>query len=176
MDRPFPVSAGKGRASARRDEHLYLRLIAGLKIAKGLLLLGVAVGLLFLDIRAAWFDAVARWVEHEMLLPHYNLVLVLLRWIETLLTGSHLRSIGLLALVYAALLLTEGTAVWFERPWGEWMMVVATGGLIPLEAYHLLAHPSLAKLALIVANGAIVVYLARLLRRRQASRGNIGRD
>ena len=36
---------------------------------------------------------------------------------------------------------------------------------IPLEAFHLYLHPSLAKLALISANVAIVAYLARLLLR-----------
>lgn len=145
-------------------QHFYLRVIAGLKIAKALTLLCVAASLLFLDGRETWFDAVNQWVEHELLLPHYNMVLVALRWIEEFLTGSHLRSIGLLALVYAVVLLTEGIGVWFEQRWAEWLMVCVTASLIPLEAYHLVVHPSLAKLALIAANAAIVVYLARLLR------------
>lgn len=149
-------------------QHFYLRLIAALKIAKALTLLGVAVALLFLDIRETWFEDVVRWVEHEMLLPHYNMILVALRWLEEFLTGSHLRSVGLLALVYAAVLLTEGIGVWFEKRWAEWLMVCATGSLIPLEAYHLVVHPSLAKVALIAANTAIVVYLARLLRQTAA--------
>lgn len=150
-------------AAPAPHQHLYLRLIAALKIAKGLTLLGVAVALLFLDIRHTWFQVVVDWVEAEMLLRHYNLVLAALRWIEEFLTGSRLRSVGLLALVYAAVLMTEGIGVWFEKRWAEFLLVAATGSLIPLEAFHLYLHPSLAKLALIAANVAIVAYLARLL-------------
>jgi uncharacterized membrane protein (DUF2068 family) len=146
-------------------QHLYLRLIAALKIAKGLLLLGVAVALLFLDVRHTWFEQVVDWVEAEMMLPHYNLVLIALRWIEEFLAGTQLRSIGLLALVYAAVLMTEGIGVWFEKRWAEWLMVLATGSLIPLEVIHLFHRLSLTKLSLVAANIAIVVYLARLLRR-----------
>lgn len=151
-------------------QHFYLRLIAILKIAKGLMLLGVAAALLFLDIRHTWFEQVVEWVEAEMMLPHYNMVLAALRWIEEFLTGSRMRSVGLLALAYAAVLMTEGIGVWFEKRWAEWLMVIATGSLIPLEAFHLYLHPSVAKLALIAANVAIVIYLARLLvRQRQAA-------
>jgi uncharacterized membrane protein (DUF2068 family) len=146
-------------------QRFYLRLIAVLKVAKGLTLFAVAMGLLFLDDRPAWLAALTHLVQHEMLLPHGNLLLDALRWIDDVLTGVELRPYGVLALVYALVFLTEGTGVWFEQRWAEWLLVFATGGLIPLELYHLLLHPSLAKLALIAANVAMVAYLAVLLLR-----------
>lgn len=149
------------------QQRFYLRVIAVLKIAKGLTLLAVATALLFLGDRPAWIDALNHWVEHEMLLPHGNLLLVAMRWADTFLTGGSLRPYGMLALVYACVFLTEGTGVWFEQRWAEWLLVIATGSLIPLELYHLVLFPSLAKLALIAANVAMVAYLAWLLRRER---------
>lgn len=144
-------------------QRFYLRLIAALKIAKGLTLLVVATGLLLLDDRPAWLAALTHIVQHEMLLPHGNLLLDAFQWIDDVLTSVELRPIGMLALAYALVFLTEGTGVWFEQRWAEWLLVFATGSLIPLELYHLALHPSLAKLALIAANVAMVAYLAMLL-------------
>jgi uncharacterized membrane protein (DUF2068 family) len=148
-------------------QRFYLRLIAVLKIAKGVTLFAVAMGLLFLDDRPTWLAALTHLVQHEMLLPHGNLLLDTLRWIDDVLTGVELRPYGVLALIYALVFLTEGTGVWFEQRWAEWLLVFATGSLIPLELYHLALHPSLAKLALIAANVAMVAYLAGLLRRER---------
>ncbi len=146
-------------------QRFYLRLIACLKIAKGLTLLLVASGLLFLDESPAWLAALTHAVQHEMMLPHGNLLLAAFRWIDDVLTGVELRPYGLLALAYALVFLTEGTGVWFEQRWAEWLLVFATGSLIPLELYHLVLHPSPAKVALIATNVAMVVYLAQLLLR-----------
>ena len=146
-------------------QHILLKLIAAEKIAKGLLLLGVGFGLVFLEWREEWFQDVIAWVNDELLLPHGNVILFLLQKIEAFLLGTRLKAIGMLALVYSAVLLTEGIGVWLEKRWAEWLMVIATASLIPLEAYHLWHKPSLVKLALIAVNVAIVIYLILVLRR-----------
>jgi len=152
---------------AASRQHFYLRLIAAFKIAKGVLLLGVGGALLFLDVREPWMQAILDRIEDELLLPHHNIVLIALRWLEELLMGTRLRAIALLALVYAAVLMTEGIGVWLERRWAEWLMVVATASLIPLEIIHLAHRPTLTRVLIIVANVAIVIYLARVLRRER---------
>jgi uncharacterized membrane protein (DUF2068 family) len=146
-----------------RRQHLYLRLIALLKIAKGGTLLLTGWALLLLDVRHTWFDAVAHWIAAEMMVAHYALVAAALRFASESMNPAGLRDYGLMALFYAALFLAEGVGVWFEKRWAEYLLVIATGSLIPLELYHLAVHPSLAKLALVAANVAIVAYLARLL-------------
>ena len=146
-------------------QHILLKLIAAEKIAKGLLLLGVGFGLVFLERREEWFQDVIAWVNDELLLPHGNVILFLLQKIEAFLLGTRLKAIGMLALVYSAVLLTEGIGVWLEKRWAEWLMVIATASLVPLEAYHLVHRPSLVKLALIAVNVAIVIYLILVLRR-----------
>jgi hypothetical protein len=149
-------------------QRTYLRLIAAWKAAEGLLLLGAGLALLFLDVRGSWLGSVVAWVEHELLVIHVNPLLWLLRAFEDFLLGGHLRSAALLALVFAAVHLTEGVGVWFEQRWAEWLMVIATAGLVPLEIAHLAAHPTLAKVALVAGNAAVVWYLARVLRGKRA--------
>lgn len=146
-----------------RRQRLYLRLIALLKVAKGGTLLLTGWALLLLDVRHTWFEKAVRWIDAEIMVAHYALAAAVLRFLSESMNPAGLRDYGLLALFYAALFLTEGIGVWFEKRWAEYLLVFATGSLIPLELYHLAIDPSLAKLARVAANVAIVAYLARLL-------------
>lgn len=89
------------------------------------------MGLLFLDLRETWFQATIFWVNDELMLLHGNVILFVLEKAEEFLLGTRLLGLRALALVYAAVLLTEGIGVWFEKCWAEWLMVIATGSLIP---------------------------------------------
>lgn len=57
--------------------------------------------------------------------------------------------------------LLEGWALLHGRWWGPWLVVVATGSFLPFEVVALLRHPHAVRAAVLVANAAIVVYLAR---------------
>jgi uncharacterized membrane protein (DUF2068 family) len=59
----------------------------------------------------------------------------------------------------------EAWALRSGRWWGAWLVVIATGSLLPFEFYELARRPLLSRAALIVANLTIVVYLARRARR-----------
>jgi uncharacterized membrane protein (DUF2068 family) len=70
--------------------------------------------------------------------------------------------------------LIEGWALLHGRWWGPWLVVVATGALLPYELFAVARHPHLGRVALLVVNLAIVVYLARTAlreRRRERHRG-----
>ena len=70
-----------------------------------------------------------------------------------------------------ALSLLEGWALVHGHWWGPWLVVVATGSLLPFEVLALLRHPHAVRAAVFVANGAIVAYLAhKALRERRLSR------
>ena len=66
--------------------------------------------------------------------------------------------------------LVEGTGLWLDQLWAEYLTVIATSLLIPVEVYELVRHPSVWKAGGILVNIAIVAYLIRLLRRRLKSR------
>jgi uncharacterized membrane protein (DUF2068 family) len=71
-------------------------------------------------------------------------------------------AIGIVALVYAAIFATEGTGLWLRKHWAEWFTVIATGSLIPVEAYEVFYRFSWLKVAALIANIAIVIYLVRI--------------
>ncbi len=92
---------------------------------------------------------------------------------DVLAGGGALRATGFLALFYCAVLFTEGIGVYMQKRWAEWLMIIATGALIPLEVRHLwhqlIWHrPSLAALLILLANCFIVWFLYRVLKREKA--------
>jgi uncharacterized membrane protein (DUF2068 family) len=57
--------------------------------------------------------------------------------------------------------LLEGWALLHGHWWGPWLVVVATGSLLPFEVVAFARHPHAVRAALFAANVAIVWYLAR---------------
>lgn len=151
--------------------HRYLKLIALFKIFKGVLLFVLGFSILFLNSRPVWLDQISDWTEDQLLLHHTRAVVFLLNKLQEIASGGGaLRATGLLALFYCAVLLTEGIGVYMEKRWAEFLMIFATGALIPLEVRHLwhrlMSHHSiLVPLLLLLANCFIVWFLYRVLKR-----------
>jgi len=78
--------------------------------------------------------------------------------------ASELRIAAIVAIGYGVLELVEGTGLWLDQLWAEYLTVIATSLLVPFELYELIRHPSVWKAAGILVNIAIVAYLAHLLR------------
>ena len=74
---------------------------------------------------------------------------------------------GSAAIAYGALELVEGVGLFLRKRWAEWLTVVATTLLIPLEVYELVRRPSLLKALGIAVNVLIVLYLLRVVRRKR---------
>ena len=151
--------------------HRYLKLIALFKIFKGILLFLLGFSLLFLNYRPSWLDQISDWADDQLLLHHTKAVVFLLNKLQQIVTGGGaLRATGFLSLFYSGVLLTEGIGVYMEKRWAEFLMIFATGALIPLEIRHvwhrLMAHhPIVAPLILLLANCFIVWFLYLVLRR-----------
>jgi uncharacterized membrane protein (DUF2068 family) len=148
----------------------YLKIIALFKMFKGALLFGLGFSLLFLNSRPAWLDQISDWADDQLLLRHSKAITFLLNKLQEMLSGGALRATGILALFYCAVLFTEGIGVYRQKRWAEFLMIFATGALIPLEIRHtwhrLLLHgPIIAPLVLLLANCFIVWFLYMVLRR-----------
>ncbi|HZR78868.1 MAG TPA: DUF2127 domain-containing protein [Chthoniobacterales bacterium] len=148
----------------------YLKIIAIFKILKGALLFGLGFSLLFLNSRPTWLDRISDWADDQLLLHHSKAIDFLLNKLQDVLAGGALRATAILALFYCAVLFTEGIAVYMQKRWGEFLMIFATGALIPLEVRHtwhqLTRHqPIIAALVLLLANCFIVWFLYMVLRR-----------
>jgi uncharacterized membrane protein (DUF2068 family) len=145
----------------------YLKLIALFKIAKGVLLLVLGVSLLFLNARTRWMDALSNWTADEILLEHSKGVSYLLHKLQSILAGGTLRATGFLALFYTAVLFTEGIGVYMQQRWAEFLMILATATLIPIEIRHLWHRPGLVGALILLANCFIVWFLYRVLKRNK---------
>lgn len=92
----------------------------------------------------------------------------LVRKAVTFLTGlsrGKIGALGLGALFYAALFMTEGIGLWRERRWAEYLTVIATGSLIPFEIWEIAHRPTPLRFATFAVNVAVVIYLVVRLRR-----------
>lgn len=143
-----------------RRHSLGLRVIAIYKWIKTACLIGVAF-LAFGLRKENNFDHLVRMLEHLSLQDisglRWRLVGKLQEW-----GPNRFVAVGLAALAYAAIFATEGTSLWLRKHWGEWFTVAATGSLIPWEAYEVFHKFSWLKVAALVGNIVIVIYLARI--------------
>jgi uncharacterized membrane protein (DUF2068 family) len=141
-----------------------LRLIALERIVRGVLLLGAGVYLLF-HLNSDFGrlgERVMRAIELDPRRPFLHRIVVYLHDLH----ASELRVAAVFALGYGLLELVEGTGLWLDQLWAEYLTVVATSLLIPLELYELVRHPTALKAGGLVVNLLIVAYLVHLLRRR----------
>src|SRR5919201_1732323 len=76
----------------------------------------------------------------------------------TLQAGT-IRLVALVAAAYAVLEGLEAVGLWLMRRWAEYLTFVATTALLPLEVYELTKRVSPFKIAALVVNLAIVLYL-----------------
>jgi len=81
-----------------------------------------------------------------------------------LVTPGHLRLAMLALLLDAALTLVEGWSLLRGHWWGPWLVVVASGALLPFEVVHLVRHPRPGRLIVLLVTALIVGYLLWRLR------------
>ena len=70
---------------------------------------------------------------------------------------------------YAALFLIEGTGLYYEQRWAEYLTVIATASFVPLEIYELVKSVDLFKISILVVNLAIIVFLVITIRNKKHS-------
>jgi len=146
-------------ASTSWRSDLWLRLIAVFKLVKGTLLVlgGVAAfGLL----NPATAHAVTQWAM-ELAADHHSHVVEMLLTKLVDVDPRTLRMLGVGSFVYSVLFYVEGVGLLYDRPWAEYLTIFTTAGLIPFELYEIYRRVTLVKMAVMVANVAIVFYLAR---------------
>ena len=143
-----------------------LRLIAVFKLCKALCLLVVGVSALKL-IHGDAAATLTHWISSAGLNPGGRYVDRALGRVASL-PPVKFKELGIGSFVYAALFLLEGSGLWLQKRWGEWVTVAITGSLIPLEVYELVHHPTAAKALMLAVNAGVVVYLLRNIKQTPA--------
>jgi uncharacterized membrane protein (DUF2068 family) len=77
------------------------------------------------------------------------------------LTVSNETAIAVTAFGAAALMGTEGIGLHLRKPWAPRLTIIATSALIPFEVYEILNDLDLPRVLILIANAAVVVYLAQ---------------
>jgi len=139
-----------------------LRLIAVFKFFKATMLTALALGVFRLMHRDVG-ETLERWVRAMRLDPGNHFAMAALVR-ASLLTPDQIRKLGIVGLVYAGLFTTEGIGLWQLKRWGEWVTVIITGSLLPLEIYELYRHVTAIKLLVLLINLATVAYLIYRIR------------
>jgi uncharacterized membrane protein (DUF2068 family) len=145
-----------------------LEVIAGFKFlqATALILAGLgAFGLM----NARVSDAAGDWIERlaagngqqfavaaaARILPIFNAA-----------TPRHFAAFGLGALLYATVFLVEGVGLWRGKKWAEYLTIGVTASLLPVEVMALVHRVTLVRIATLVINTVVIVYLLWELRAR----------
>ena len=140
-----------------------LLLIGVFKLAKGILLLVVAIGAVKL-LHRNLAESVQHWVNVLRIDPDNRYIHSLLIRIFQV-NPQQLKEISAGTFAYAGLFLTEGIGLLLRKRWAEYLTIVTTAGLIPLEAYETSKHFTAVKLMVLIVNAGIVVYLLMRVRR-----------
>ena len=140
-----------------------LRLIAVFKLLKGLALLALGIGalkLLHKDVAAV----VEHWINIFQVDPHSHYIQLLLAKLS-IVDDRRLKELSVGTFIYSAIFLAEGVGLALGKRWAEYLTIVTTASLLPLEVYELVKHVGIGKGVALVINLAVVAYLILELRR-----------
>ena len=103
----------------------------------------------------------------QMVIDHSSRAWALQAATAIVLTGTtaHLKLATAGAFADAVVSAVEGLALRAGRWWAPWLVVIATGALLPWELIRALRRPGWLRVAVLVINAAVVVYLLRTVAR-----------
>lgn len=142
-----------------------LLVIAIFKFVKGALLLALAFGALTL-LHKDVASEVESWLDQLRIDSDNQFIGGLLSRLQ-LLHSKELKELSALGAAYAGLFLTEGTGLLFRKRWAEWLTIVATSSLMPIELYELVEKFTAVRLFALLINAAVVLYLIYLVRQKE---------
>ena len=145
-----------------RERDQLIEMIAIFKFLKAAGLIAIAFGAIKLldpatgDMLDRWIIALSSTSAH----PHIESYLIRI----SNFSPRRIQELGVVALLYATLFMIEGIGLWHEARWAEYLTIVATSSLLPLEVYELVQRVTLARSAALIINLAAVAYLAWRIR------------
>jgi uncharacterized membrane protein (DUF2068 family) len=151
-------------AKTRSHGDRALLAIAVFKFVKGSVLLALAFGamnLLHKDVASH----VEHWLRQLRIDPDNHYIGTLLSKLQLVHT-KELKEFCALGAGYAALFLTEGTGLLLRQRWAEWLTIIATSSLMPLEIYELIKEFTPLRLLLLLVNAALVLFLVFRVRQK----------
>ncbi|MBN1365383.1 MAG: DUF2127 domain-containing protein [Syntrophaceae bacterium] len=140
-----------------------LLLIGSFKLLLAFLLLSVSIGL-FTVMNRELGDEIRAVILDWQLKTASEIV----NWFLSLLLSVHIEELQRIragTFVYSGLLLVEGIGLLMRKRWAEFLTIIVTGSLIPLEIRKMIAEISVVEVVVLLINTAILVYLVYILLR-----------
>ena len=143
-----------------------LALIAAFKLFKALACAVLALAA-FRFLQPDFAVAIEHRLESLRWLTRYGLAA---RMVDRLLglDAHQFLLLGLIASAYSLLYVVQGVGLWRGRRWAEYLVVVESSLLLPVELWELAHRFTAFKFGILLVNLAIVAYLIHLLRRPRA--------
>lgn len=158
--------------SKPRRRNRWLILIAAFKLAQALLFIAIGVGalrLLHKDIG----DLLAQLADHLRFNPESRFVNFILDR-ASIIDDRLLRRIGAVVFIYAGLDLIEGTGLYLEKKWAEYLTLAITGSFLPWEIFEVLRRVTWIRSGLLLANALVFLYLLKVVTDRGRERRGDG--
>jgi len=140
-----------------------LLLVAAYKLVKGLALLALGIGALRLLHKDLAAEA-ARWIDLLRIDPQNHYIQRLLARIAKV-DARKLKELSIGTFLYSGVFLTEGVGLALRKRWAEYLTILTTASLLPLEIYEIAERFNVAKIVILLVNIAVVVYLVNEVRR-----------
>jgi uncharacterized membrane protein (DUF2068 family) len=112
---------------------------------------------------------VEHWVNVFRVDPHNHFIDLLLEKLS-ILDDRRLKELSIGTFVYAGIFLVEGVGLALKKRWAEYLTIITTSSLLPIEIYELARRASAGKVLALLINLAVVAYLILELRRSRKPR------
>jgi len=112
-----------------------LRLIAVFKFVTAAFLVALGIGALKL-LHKDLSETLEHWIEALRLDPGARLLDAVLGKAANV-SPDQMKKFSVGSFLYAGLFLAEGTGLWLRKRWGEWLTVIITSSLVPIEIYEI---------------------------------------
>lgn len=148
---------GKTGARMKSKDSGLIRLIAIFKLFKAATLIATGIGA-FKLMHADMGTVLEHWATMLSLDPGGHFMSQAIEK-ATNLSPHKIKELGIVSFIYAGLFLTEGIGLWLMKRWAEWFTVIITSSLVPVEVYECTHKLTAIKVALLLVNVAVVIYL-----------------
>jgi uncharacterized membrane protein (DUF2068 family) len=154
--------------SKPRRRNRWLILIAAFKLSQALLFIAIGVGALRL-LHKDVGDLLARLAEHMRFNTESRFIDFILDK-ASIIDDRLLRRIGAVVFIYAGIDLIEGTGLFLEKVWAEYLTLVITASFLPWEIFEVLRRVTWFRSGLLVVNALVVFYLLKVVIERAGDR------
>jgi uncharacterized membrane protein (DUF2068 family) len=142
-------------------EHIKgVRTVATIEFSKGVIVLLAGLGIFSMRHKDIWGVAES-FLEFFHVNPYHHYVGVFIDLVYRV-SDMRLWKIAVVASVYAILRFVEAYGLWYALPWAEWLAFVSGAIYIPFEVADLIHRPTWIRLAIVVINALVVMYMLHL--------------